>query len=142
MKTALIVLDFINDIIHPNGKIAAAAEFVKQHQVIDRANDVIAFARENTIPIIFVKVGFSAGYSECSESSPIFSRAKQLGALQLNTWGTEFHEAINIKPDDVIITKPRVSAFYATTLEAFLRANKIQNVLIAGVSTDMAVQDN
>lgn len=140
MKTALLVLDLINDIIHPNGKIAAAADLVNQYQVIDHANRVIAVARENNLPIVFVKVGFHAGYPECSETSPVFNRAKELGALQLNTWGTEFHEAVNITRDDVVITKHRISAFYATALEAILRANQIEDLLILGVSTDMAVQ--
>ena len=40
----------------------------------------------------------------------------------------------------MIITKHRISAFYATSLEAFLRANQIQHLILTGVSTDMAVQ--
>lgn len=140
MKTALLVLDFINDIVHPDGKIAASAGFVKENNVMDHANVSIAFARQNKIPIVFVKVGFSTGYKECPDNSPIFSRAKQLQALKLNTWGTEFHKEINKEDDDLVIIKNRISAFYATRLEAFLRANQIQNLLICGVSTDMTVQ--
>jgi nicotinamidase-related amidase len=140
MKTALLVLDFINDIVHPDGKIAASAGFVKENNVMAHANDTIAFARKNNIPVVFVKVGFSSGYKECPLSSPIFSKAKQLQALQLNTWGTEFHDEINKNQDDLIIIKHRISAFYATPLEAFLRANQIQNLIMCGVSTDMAVQ--
>jgi ureidoacrylate peracid hydrolase len=60
--------------------------------------------------------------------------------LQLDTWGTEFHEKIDFHPNDLVLTKNRVSAFYCTPLEAFLRANKIQNIIFCGVSTDMAVQ--
>lgn len=139
MKTALLILDFINDIVHPDGKIAASAEFVKENNVMAHANNAIAFARKNGIPVVFIKVGFSSGYKECPESSPIFSRAKQQ-ALQLNTWGTEFHDEIKKEKGDLTIIKHRVSAFYSTSLEAFLRANQIESLMICGVSTDMAVQ--
>ena len=138
--SALLVLDFINDIVHVDGKFTATANFVKEHQVIDHANQVIAYARQNEIPIVFVKVGFNTGYPECPTHSPVFGRAKEFNALQLNTWGTEFHEKMDIKPQDLVITKHRVSAFYATPLEAFLRANQIHTLIITGVSTDMAVQ--
>src|SRR5215204_6418872 len=139
-KTALLVIDFINDIVHPDGKITATADFVKKHDVINHANLVIAFARQHHFPIAFVKVGFSKNYLECPTNSPIFGQAKEMKAFELNTWGTEFHEKLNVQTDDFIITKHRVSAFYGTSLEAFLRANQIQNLILIGVSTDMAIQ--
>jgi len=139
-KTALVALDFINDIVHPKGKIAGSAEFIKQHNVIANVNQVIAYARQQQFPCILVKVGFNQQYAECPEQSPLFGRAKQMQALQLNTWGTEFHEDLVTRPEDIVITKHRVNAFYATGLEAVLRANKIEHLLIIGVSTDMAVQ--
>lgn len=139
-KSVLLVIDFINDIVDTKGKIAGAAEFVKDNHVIKNANQVIQFSRQNNIPAVFIKVGFHAGYPECPEHSPIFGYAKKQDALQLNTWGTEFHSTLNKNPDDLVIIKNRVSAFYATSLEAYLRANQIENLFICGVSTDMAVQ--
>jgi nicotinamidase-related amidase len=140
MKTALIALDFINDIVHTKGKFTATAEFVKKYDVIESANKVIAFARQNQIVPLFVKVGFTPQYLECPTNSPIFGKAKESQALQLNSWGTEFHESLAIQPSDAQIIKHRVGAFYATALETFLRANEIQHLILIGVSTDMAVQ--
>lgn len=139
-NTALLVIDFINDIAHLEGKFTATAQFVDKYNVIEHANQVIHFARQHGIPIVLVKVGFGAGYLECPENSPVFGGAKKHGALQLNTWGTEFHEKLAIQASDLVIIKHRVSAFYATPLEAFLRANQIQNIILTGVSTDMAIQ--
>jgi nicotinamidase-related amidase len=138
--TALLVLDFINDIVHLEGKFRDTAKFVHEHHVMDHANKVIAFARAKHIPIVFVRVGFSSGYVECPMHSPLFGQAKEHHALALNTWGTEFHEKMNTDPQDLVITKHRVSAFYGTPLETFLRANQIQNLILIGVSTDLAVQ--
>lgn len=140
MKPVLILLDFINDIVNTESKFAASSKDVYENSVIKRANQAIHFAREHNVPIIFVKVGFSAGYPECPPNSPLFSRAKNSGGFQLGTWGAEFHPDIDKQNNDLIIVKHRVSAFYATSLEAFLRANSIDTLILAGVSTDMAVQ--
>lgn len=136
----LLVIDFVNDIVHPDGKISGSAKYIADHQVIQQANKAIATARSHKMPILFVKVGFSTNYLECPSNSPIFGKAKQYQALQLGGWGTEFHQDLQIQPQDNIIIKHRVSAFYATDLEAFLRANQIQRLYICGVSTDMAIQ--
>ena len=41
---------------------------------------------------------------------------------------------------DLVITKPRVSAFYGTNLDAALRARRIERLVVAGVSTTWAVE--
>ena len=43
-------------------------------------------------------------------------------------------------PNEPVLTKHRVSAFYGTPLDVILRANGIREVLICGVATDLAVQ--
>lgn len=139
MKTILLVIDFINDIVHPDGKRSAVAAYVAENQVIKHANETIAIAREKGIPIVHVKVGFSPSYIECPLHSPLFGKSKQDKALQLGEWGTEFHTEMDVQANDTIIVKHRVSSLYATPLEAILRANQIDTIIVCGVSTNMAV---
>lgn len=137
---AVLIIDFINDIVNTESKIARSAKYVAEHHVISRANKTIEFARENNLLLLFVKVGFNNSYLECPINSPIFGRLKQLEGLQLNTWSTEFHHELAFKANDPVIIKHRVSAFYNTDLETNLRAQKIQKLIICGVATDLAVQ--
>lgn len=141
-KTALILLDFINEIVDEKGKFAGKGypAFVKAHGVLDNVNAAIAKAREKNIPIIFVRVGFSPDYREWPETSPLFGAAKKFGALQLGAWATEIHGSINKTDADFLVTKHRVSAFYATALEAILRVLKVDTLLLGGVATDLVVQ--
>lgn len=139
MKAILLVIDFINEIVHPDGKISAAAAYVADNQVMQCANNSIAIARKKKISIIHVKVGFSPSYIECPPHSPLFGKAKENKILQLGQWGTEFHEKMDVQTDDTIIIKHRVSALYATPLETILRANQIDTVIVSGVSTNMAI---
>lgn len=141
MTQALLVIDFINQIVHPDSPMSQMSEAIIKHQVIQKTNQVIHQARQLAIPIIFVKVGFSPNYQDCPKHSPVFGKAYQNGFLKLGEWGTQFHPDLAFdQHNDLVIVKQRVSAFYATQLEAILRANQVDELILTGVSTDMAVQ--
>ncbi len=93
MSKALVIIDFINDIVDKNGKIPSCAEQVSAHHVIDNANRCHSMGKkDNNLPCIFVKVGFQSRYLELPHHSPMFwQRLQQYRALELDQWGTEFH---------------------------------------------------
>lgn len=136
MNTLVLSLDFINDIVHPDGKLANQLD---QSLVIANANKAIHWARANDHLVAHVKVGFQKGYKECPIQSPGFSKAPTFDALALGEWGTEFHESLDVQEEDFIVVKPRISPFYCTNLDALLRANYIERIVLFGVSTSMAV---
>ena len=140
MKTALITLDYVVDIMCDGGKVARSAAHAAERQIVKNANRAIALARRQGWLVIHVKVGFSDHYHEQPKSSRLFGRAHELRALNLSGKGCDFHPELDVQSGDAIITKHRVSAFYATSLEAILRANKIERLVIAGVSSAWAVQ--
>lgn len=140
MNTLILTLDFINDICHPKGKVSRFADRIASNKVINKANQVIHWARNHNHLIAHVRVGFRENYQDCPVTSPVFGAAKLHQALQLNTWGTEFCEELDVNESDIIITKHRVSAFYATDLETILRANQIQHLILVGVATNNAVE--
>ena len=94
MKKLLLVIDFINDIVDPEGKICSVADYVYQHGVMASANRAIAKFRQDNAPIVHVKVGFSAHYDEAPKNSPMFGeRLRALGALKLGSWGNRISSA-------------------------------------------------
>ncbi len=140
MESALIVIDFINDIVHPQGKIPSCADQVNQNKVIENANQAIAWARQKGHLLIFVKVGFQSSYQDVPVWSPMFGKAGEIGALDLSGWGTAFHDALDVQPSDLVVVKPRVNPFHNTSLDSILRANRISSVYLCGVSTSWAIQ--
>lgn len=141
MHTAFIGLDYIVDIMHPNGKIARAASQASERDVVGKANRVLAIARERDWLRVLVKVGFALSYLDQPKASPMFGKAHEVGALALGAKGTEFHPQLDVGNDCLVVIKPRVSGFYGTSLDAILRANHIQRLVIAGVSSTWAVQN-
>lgn len=141
-NAAILTLDFINDVVHEEGKFKGKgyADFVRNYSTIESANQAITSARESDWSVIHVKVGFSGTYKEQPKNSPLFGKAEEFQAIKLGTWATEFHDDLDVQPDDPVITKHRVSPFYGTSLELWLRNNKVSDLYLTGVATDLVVQ--
>lgn len=140
MRTALVLIDLINDLIHPDGALPTCAAEVERRRVLVAANRSLELARARGWPTILVKVGFRAGYSELPAHAPLLGRARELGALRLGQWGKEFHAELAVEPGDPVLVKHRLSPFHGTALATLLRAAGIERLLLGGVSTAWALQ--
>lgn len=141
-RSALLVLDLINDVVHPEGKVGRHHGYAAQVQargVIDQAARAIARARARGMPVVYVVIGFSSTYLEWPPGSPLFFDARDDGKVELGTWGTEVHAKVAPTPGDPVVIKHRVSPFYQTSLELILRQLKVDSVLLVGVSTEFVV---
>lgn len=139
-NSMLLVMDMINDLVHPDG--AGAKTYVPLMQargVYDATRRAIARARSTGIPVGYVRVGFSPDYREVPDSSPVFTGARKGGIFKLGTWGTEVHSDFAPQPGDADIVKHRVSPFYATGLLPLLSARGIGRLVLCGVSTNGVV---
>jgi len=140
MKTAIINLDLINEICHPDGKLANYADRIKAKGLITAVNQLTTWGRSHDYLIAHVKVAFRDDYQDGSSRSPVFSQAKKHQALKLSTWGCQFCDELQLEPSDNVIIKHRVSAFYGTDLDLILRANCIDHLILCGVATNNAVE--
>ncbi|EUB99706.1 isochorismatase hydrolase [Rhizobium sp. CF080] len=139
--TILLVMDMINDLVHPDG--AGAKTYVVkcgERNVYENTRLAIRKAREAGTMVGYVRVGFSPDYRECPPNSPVFSRARDNGLFKLGGWGTEVFEDFAPQPGDADIIKHRVSPFYGTALLPLLSAKGIRRLVLSGVSTNGVVQ--
>jgi nicotinamidase-related amidase len=141
-RSAIILIDFINEIVHPDGKLARKgySDFLARHGTLDRVATLLAHARAKDLAAIHVRIGFSPDYKEQPLGSPLFGHASKLGALKLGTWATEFHPKAAPLDGEAVMTKHRVNAFVGTPLDLLLRARGITELVVAGCSTDVGVQ--
>lgn len=139
-RPALLVLDLINEIAHPDGKYPEVClAQITERGVLDRAGAAVAKARAAGIPVIYVVVGFSPGYPDWPSGSPLFAEARQGERLILGTWGTQVHDAVKPAPGEPVIAKRRVSPFLGTHLDLLLRDRGVNTLLLTGVTTDLVV---
>lgn len=139
-KTLFLVMDMMNDLVAEDGFNAQTYGVqVKERNVLANTARAIAAARAAGAKVGYVRVGFSPDYREAPANSPIFSGARKNGIFQLGTKGTEVHPAVAPADGDFDVVKHRVSPFYATALEAILRAHAIERIVMCGVSTNGVV---
>jgi nicotinamidase-related amidase len=137
-----LVLDMMNDLVHADGANGQAPYGVqaRERDIVAHTRHAIDKARAAGVRVGFVRVGFSSDYRECPPNSPIFSGARRNGLFQLGSWGTQTHPELGQRAEDIDIVKHRVSPFYATSLEAVLRAQGVQRIYCSGISSNAVVQ--
>lgn len=136
----LLVMDMINDLVHPDGPGGKAYGVkCRERNVYQNTVQAISKAREAGAMVGYVRVGFSPDYRECPPNSPVFSKARDNGMFKLGEWGTEVFSDFAPQPGDADIVKHRVSPFYGTVLEPLLRAQGIRKLVLSGVSTNGVV---
>lgn len=139
---AIIALDLQNELVHPEGKFAGAgfpAE-VARRDVLGRAAKVLAAGRKAGLPIAHVRVAFSPDYANVHSRAKRFEGVRKNGALQVDAWGTEFHEAVKPVADEVVFTKQSVNPFVTTGLMSWLMRRAVEEIVIFGVSTNQVVE--
>lgn len=129
-NTALLIMDVQN---------ATITRLKDEKAYLDRLSNVIKIARENQLYVIYVVVGFREGFPEVSKNNKSFSTLKN-GAMQMDKKeSVEIPMSVSPLPEDILITKRRVSAFTGSDLEVVLRSLEVKHIILTGISTSGVV---
>lgn len=149
-NTALLIIDMQRDFLSPGGYISSMGYSLSgTRRCIEPIQSILAKAREVGLHVIHTREGHLPNLSDCNKVKHWRSlNTSQLGIGdkgpmgRLLVRGEEGWDIIDeLKPlaDEVVIDKPGKGAFYATQLDAILRASNIQNLILTGVTTDVCV---
>ena len=138
--TRFLVVDVQNDFCAEGGWFDRHGNDLRLiHEAVDRLAGFIAVAREAGIPPIFIR----AIYDEIYLSPPMLERHARTGLgidhCRSGTWGAEFFR-VAPRQDELVITKHRYSAFMDTELNALLRAQRVENLILAGITSNVCVE--
>ncbi len=145
-KSAILVMDCQNDIVHEQGKVGgsltggAMPKAIKEKNILGTIKKLMTAGRAAHAPIIHVRHAYRPDYGDLPDNVKIFQGMKQMQALQDGTWGAEIHADLTPDPSDFVMTKTRVSAFYSSPLEGLLQARGITHLVLTGVATDGVVE--
>ena len=130
-KAALLVMDYQTAILanFPNGSDAT----------IKNVSKALEASRAAGMRIIYVVVGFRAGYPEVSPNNKSFRALHESGRFSAGSAGTEIHPSLAPQASDLVVIKHRVSAFSGSDLEMLLRAGGIETMVLAGISSSGVV---
>ena len=136
--SAVLVVDVQNDYCHPDGALgrqglptaAAMAMLPTLARLLDAA-------RAHGTRVIFIKTV----HTDATDSPAWIRRSGGISTevCREGTWGGEFTHVAPCAGETVVV-KHRYSAFVNTRLDSVLRTFKIENVILAGVSTNVCVE--
>ena len=130
-KTALLVIDMQNDFLRPGAPLAAPRGMT----IVPVIDSFAVEARRRGFPVVFTQEQHRADESDFGIE--LFFEPPH--CIE-GTGGDDIVAELAPQPADVVIRgKRRYDAFQGTDLDAWLRANGIQNLLITGVCTDICV---
>lgn len=113
--------------------------FDTRGDLLPRLREAVAAARAAGLPVIHVVVGFRPGHPEVSPRNKTFRAVAGSGRFVAGDPGAEIHPDVAPHPEDVIVTKRRVSAFAGSDLELVLRAGGIGHLVLTGIATSGVV---
>ena len=130
-KTAIIVVDMQNHFVKPGAPIGAPAALA----MVPRLNGLLDLCRESKILVIYMTHILRADGSNAGRLADVNPRIRDRKVLQEGTEMAEIYHELRPKPGDVVVNKPRYSAFYGSDLESILRPKGIDTLIISGVAT-------
>jgi len=99
----------------------------------------VGAARAAGVPVIFVRVAFRDGYPEVSPRNKRFSAISRGERMTRDDASTQIHPLIAPRPNEVVVTKLRVSAFAGSDLEVVLRSRQVETLVLTGIATSGVV---
>jgi nicotinamidase-related amidase len=122
-------------------QVSIVSNYVKDQEIIARAQSVLGLARSQGLTVIYVKVGFRPNMPEIGQRNASFSALKSSEQRQQLFKGPEgeIHSGVAPEGDDIVVTKHRVGAFMGTDLDMILRAKEIETLVLFGIATSGVV---
>ena len=132
-ETAVLAMDFQQMIVSANA-------MAKQHNVLQKAKAVLDGARNAVLPVIHVVIQFRRGYPEVSARNRMFSGIKDMGIFITGQDGANIDKSLSHEEGDIIVSRPRVNAFYSSDLQSILSSKEVHTLVLMGISTEWVVE--
>lgn len=134
--TALLVIDMQNAFLDPQSILSAEGGM----ELARRLRDFIVTCRDKGITVVFTKSVFRADGSDLGRVGELFPTLRETDLLREGAQNTEIIEILQPEPGELVISKPRYSAFFKTELDDYLKGKGIDTLIICGVWTNVCCE--
>lgn len=131
-RQALLMIDFAQAYFVPESPL-----YANHPEVAGRAATLLAWARERGMLVCHTRVEYRA---DGLDGGVFFRKIPALKAFCAGNPLGEFVPQLLPRADEPVITKQYASAFFGTSLASLLRAQGVDCVLLAGMSTSGCVR--
>jgi ureidoacrylate peracid hydrolase len=151
--TALIVVDMQNAYASAGGYLDVAGfDIGGAGAVIAQIGHAMTAARRAGVQVVLLQNGWDAAYVEAGgPGSPNWWKSNALKTMRARpelhgkllakgSWDYALIEPLAPQAGDLVVPKPRYSAFFNTALDSMLRARSIHNLIFCGIATNVCVE--
>ncbi len=152
-RTAVIVVDMQNAFVKEGGMFHRwGVDILANQTVIEPIKQISSLARANGCKVIYIAHRYSPDLRE--GGNPI--SVNQIRSVSLkyyreypdmkdktiirNTWGAAIIDELKPQDGDILVEKPRYSAFFSTNLDIILRTYNLKYLIFTGVATNTCVE--
>lgn len=138
-QSALVVVDMQNDFVHPRGYFGGSTAL---QEIVQPIQDVAEVARRVGVGVHFAQIVQEADGSTASAVwiGEALGKGYEPKQCIAGTWGARNVDQLTPRPGDRVHVKRRRSAFRGTQLEAELRADGVQTVVVMGLAANGCVE--
>lgn len=134
-RSALVIVDVQNEVFHPDGVLAGDFP-AKAQPMLAAVRRLVDWAHGQAVPVTWLRLAFRPGHFDAVRDS--MSRTR--GTFVDGSWGAALLDGLGRAEADIVVTKKRPSGFFQTDLSLVLRGLAIDRLIVAGASTNWAVE--
>jgi nicotinamidase-related amidase len=116
--------------------------------IVPTVRDLLAWARAHQLRVVHTREGHRPDLADCPPAKRLRGRpslrigdAGPMGRILVDGQpGNDIVPVLTPRAGETVIVKPGKGAFYATKLDVLLRSQRITNLILAGVTTEVCVQ--
>ncbi|MFC6962578.1 isochorismatase family protein [Halocatena marina] len=131
-QPALLVIDLITAFTDPETDLGSDVD-----SVLSQTNRLLDAFREHELPRYFTTVAYEESYGDAGY---FIEKVPALRELKLGTEAVEIDDRIAPVADERVILKKYASAFFGTDLETELTTNRVDTLVLVGVTTSGCIR--
>jgi len=141
--TALVLVDVLNDFLAEDGKLhEMIGPMLEETNLVEHLKRLLQGARAAGLKIFFSPHGVDDhSFDDVHHVHPRFQFGLDSQVFWKGSYGADFFEPLRPRAGEIVISQHRMfDSFIGTDLEKQLRANGIEKVVLAGLTSQTCIE--
>lgn len=145
-RAALLISECQNNMTNsasahgPPPKANNVGYYANQRNIIPRIDKLAAEFRALDLPVIYCTISALPGFVGFAVNCALAAAVAKAGVLIRGSWEAKIDDRLCVAETDIISDRMHsMSPFTGTELDAILRGLKVDTVVLAGISTNIAI---
>jgi nicotinamidase-related amidase len=140
-KPALLISECQRGILDPTlTSLPALATQAAERGILPRIAQLAEAFRPRRLPVLHIHIGHRPDFAGCAVTSPLMGASRKAGKMVAGTPDAEpMPDVMPVDSDIVCSRRSGLAMWYGTDLDAMLRNERVDTLVMVGVSTNVAL---